>query len=103
MTGRKPKYSSAAEKQAAYRARKNQNVTPGVLRNCPHCQKEPTEITGMGLDLASISEAHGGRSYICTHCWHFTSVIPGHEPYTCQLYARVPTAFYGRARAKQDE
>lgn len=87
MPGRKSKYSSAAEKQAAYRARKNQNVTPDVLRNCPSCGGELMDITDQkpNFDFMSFILMLDGRGYMCKVCWKFTTVIAGGEPVTGEL------------------
>jgi hypothetical protein len=87
MAGRKSKYSSAAERQAAYRARKSENVTPDVLRNCPSCGGELMDITDQkpNFDFMSFILMVDGRGYICKSCWKFTTVIAGGKPVTGDL------------------
>jgi hypothetical protein len=86
--GRKKQYQSAAERQAAYRARKAaENVTDDVLRNCPSCGGELMDLTDRDptFDFVSLIKVHDGRAYICSKCWKCTTQIPPNPPVVGEL------------------
>lgn len=92
MAGRKPKYESAAEKQAAYRARKSEKRNTDALRNCPNCQSDRLQdVTDMGFNFLSVVKAHDGKAFICFNCWCCTTKI-GDEIQTGELMVRLTWA-----------
>lgn len=73
--GRKSVYSSAAEKQAAYRERKRNT---SVVTKCPHCGSDNVipvsseQSTQLGFQVVT---AHQGHIVLCFNCNGFVSSI----------------------------
>lgn len=86
--GRKSIYSSAAEKQAAYRERKRNSFS---VTKCPACGSESIipvsseQSDQLGFQVVS---AHGGHVVLCFACNGFVSHI-GDEACVWEVRARA--------------
>jgi C4-type Zn-finger protein len=99
MAGRKAQYTSAADKQRAYRERqKAQNVT---LRNCPDCGGDSLFDVTNELPSIDFGGLMGGKTYICQSCFKGIAVVPNTAPRTFEIQVQLTPI--GHDYAKQGQ
>lgn len=71
---RQRKYSSDAEKQAAYRERKRN--TMDVTKTCPYCHEDVFDVTGRVRFFERFGQKDG-RVYLCVSCSAYITLRAG--------------------------
>jgi len=88
--GRKAKYASDAERQAAYRNRNR-------VTKCPYCDQSFFEVTGR-VQYFAMLEQNGGRVYFCPTCNAYITLQAG-QPTMWHVMIRPNLASIREGRA----